>query len=299
MVGKLGAEALARQEYYAGGKIVQQVGEEKTPEQIRREQTYAQEKAEAKAVGKTYSGTVTPGGNIQLYGGKYISVGSQYSGRYLTVDEAGNIVKHTAQTIQAKEIASPEEKRLQRLEQERRIEQQKATTKPSGIQPGSYISPQGYWMSMISKEAGLEQVRKEGGTYYGDEYKYSAQAQPSYITEGVFGSYIDLSKPGGFAAAAKEYGTPSISRIPEQKQTWIGKTTEWGKEKYEAGKGFVSEGFKGLGILAVSEQFQPEEYKQFKTKQKEELMSGWLSGKEVTGEQIYKYGWEKQVEEFP
>ena len=106
---KLGAEAIARQEYFAGGKIVQQVGEEKTQEQIRREQAYVKVEEE-EPVGRTYSGTVTPGGNIQLYGGRYIAVGSQYSGRYLTVDEAGNIVKHTAQTIQAKKIASQEEK---------------------------------------------------------------------------------------------------------------------------------------------------------------------------------------------
>ncbi len=36
--------------------------------------------------------------------------------------------------------------------------------------------------------------------------------QPSYVTTTPFGSYIDISKPGGFAASAREYQQKDPSR---------------------------------------------------------------------------------------
>jgi len=99
----------------------------------------------------------------------------------------------------------------------------KVSKLPKGVVPGTYVDPSGKKFSM-TKENALRTLEERGGKYYTSNRVYQSKevSTPSYINQTPLGTqYIDITKPGGFEAYQKTYGTPVEGPIEGLKVEYV------------------------------------------------------------------------------
>jgi len=219
---KLGTESLARQKEFTGGKLTQQVGVKKTQAQIQRERTYAQAKAKQIREQKEIEATQQKLKNVSLadYGTAYEKLPSsqkQYfktpesiksSKEYKKYEEAISRQQNVANVIndrlRGEAFSEGAPSWMNASEQAQYQQAMDSASSRAVYAPGTYIDPSGLGYSMREDYA-MKELGEQGGTYYGEEFKYTAPV-PSTSTKGF-----------NFEVAAKEYGvsTTEVKRYKD------------------------------------------------------------------------------------
>lgn len=298
---KLGTKSIARQKEYSGGKITQQVGVKPTQASIQRQQVSKAEQERRKRENERIAA-------------ENKRAEEEYLAEKVAVERQQKVINTINQRLKSQSYAEGTPSWMNKAEAKQYQQAMDSASSSSAYYetsqstPGRYdLLPEGEIYFKGGAEGTFTSIAPTTIKPEMVSVKYES-TKPDYVSTGPLGDYIDISKPGGFEAAVKEYGvsstevkryedlgytskesmvlareservggmsfTPEYSEslLPQKEKSFAEKTIEFGKEKYEGG-----------GVIAgVSTSFVPskigigfpgteEQSKRIITEPKEEL----------------------------
>ena len=200
---KLGTQQLARQREFGAGKVTQQVGVKPTQAAVKRRQDTEIAKAKYKKQVAEYKKQVATAKAEQE---RYLAEKAIYDRRVWLNSQINKMYKSGDWSYsKPKGLSRAEEKEWENASSNLAsanvyagevVKSYGSPPKP----PGTYVSPEGYEMSMREDYA-MEKLGEEGGTYFGEEVKYTSPG----VTKPTFDFNVIAKEQGVSSAEIKRY----------------------------------------------------------------------------------------------